>query len=414
MLDFGVLPPEVTSSQIYSGPGSGSMMAAASAWDGLASQLNLFAGGYASMISALEGDAWSGPAANAMVAAAVPYIDWVKTTAGQAEQVANQARTAATAFETAHASVVPPALVAANRAQLSNLLATNVFGQNAPQIAATDAQYAQMWAQNTQAMYGYAGSSLSATRLSTFTQPPETSNPTAQPSQAVATAAQSAGAGASHANSLSQLLSSVPQQLSTAATSASSSSSTSTLFGMPVPSSLLTSLGNLNTIDGPISFAAAMVRTAANSSAAGMIAFRLFADAAIYSPLAGLSGAMSPVTFSSASLGAGLAGVTTSSAAGVQSAVLASTGGAGLMGSLSVPSAWAQATPVATASEQPMWLSEVEAWWEDGAPANLDSRSMAQVAAAAAAGSLLMRPVVGKALRVPPRRFKMSRPSAGG
>ena len=43
---------------------------------------------------------------------------------------------------------VPPAVVAANRAQLATLVATNVFGQNTPAIAATEAQYAEMWAQD--------------------------------------------------------------------------------------------------------------------------------------------------------------------------------------------------------------------------------------------------------------------------
>lgn len=51
---------------------------------------------------------------------------------------------------------VPPAVVATNRAQLSNLLAGNVFRQNAAAIAATDAQYADMWAEDAAALNGYA------------------------------------------------------------------------------------------------------------------------------------------------------------------------------------------------------------------------------------------------------------------
>ncbi|HEU4361601.1 MAG TPA: PPE family protein, partial [Mycobacterium sp.] len=207
MLDFGAWPPEVTSTQMYSGPGSGSMMVAASAWDGLAAQLGSFANGYSSVISALAGEQWAGPAATAMAAAAAPYVQWATTTGAQAEQAAGQARAAAAAFETAHAAVVPPPLVAANRTQLANLIATNVLGQNTTQIAATEAAYDAMWAQNTQAMYGYAGSASSATKLSPFSQPPQTTNPAGQSAQAAAATAQATGSGASQSqNVLSNLL----------------------------------------------------------------------------------------------------------------------------------------------------------------------------------------------------------------
>lgn len=407
MLDFGAWPPEVTSGQMYSGPGSGSMMVAASAWDGLSAQLASFANGYSSVISGLEGEHWAGPAATAMAAAAAPYVQWATTTGAQAEQAAGQARAAAAAFETAHAAVVPPPLVAANRTQLAHLIATNVLGQNTTRIAATEAAYEAMWAQNTHAMYGYAGSASSATKLSPFSQPPQTINPAGQSAQAAAAAAQTAGSGASQSQNL---LSNVLQGLSTPGSAATSSGTTS-LFGLPIPDSLLTSLGAINTIMGMPNAAGGAVRSVANVVGMVISLFRLGADTVLYAPLAGLTSATSSV----GGLPTGvLAGAAESATGGVNRAVLASMGSAGPLGQLSVPPAWAQATPVAAVSEQPMWLSEVESWWEAGAPANLGTGTMAEVAAAAAAGTLLMRPVVGKALRVPPRRFKMSSPKSGG
>ena len=44
-MDYGILPPEINSSRIYAGPGSGPMLAAASAWDGLAAELGSAASG---------------------------------------------------------------------------------------------------------------------------------------------------------------------------------------------------------------------------------------------------------------------------------------------------------------------------------------------------------------------------------
>ncbi|WP_343710189.1 PPE family protein [Mycobacterium sp.] len=416
MPGFEVLPPEITSSRMYSGPGAGPMTAAASAWDALAAELNTFAQGYSSVIGALEGQAWTGPAATAMAAAAAPYAQWAASTAVQAEQAASQARGSLAAFETAFAAVVPPAVVAANRTLLAHLIATNLLGQNTTQIAATETQYEQMWAQDVQAMYGYATASSSATKLSPFTPPPQTTNAAGAAAAPAAAASATASAGATHVQTLSQLLSTVPQQLSAAAAPAAASSSTSTLFGIQVPTSLLTSLGNFNTIDGPVSFGAALTRTAANSASAGMIAFRLFADAAIYSPLMGLASATSPVTLGalpSAALAASTAG-------SVHNAVLASAGMAAPVGPLSVPPAWASATPVAAASEQSQWLSEAEALWASDPAENMASAQpaagvgpMAGMAGAAAAG-MLARPVVNNILRVAPRRFKMPRPNSGG
>jgi PPE-repeat protein len=54
------------------------------------------------------------------------------------------------------------------------LVATNLFGQNTPAIAATETLYAEMWAQDATAMYGYAGTSASATTLTPFTPAPQT------------------------------------------------------------------------------------------------------------------------------------------------------------------------------------------------------------------------------------------------
>lgn len=55
-----MLPPEINSGRMYAGPGSGPMMAAAAAWDSLAAELGLAAGGYRLAISELTGAYWAG------------------------------------------------------------------------------------------------------------------------------------------------------------------------------------------------------------------------------------------------------------------------------------------------------------------------------------------------------------------
>ena len=207
MVDFGALPPEINSTRMYTGPGSGPIMAAAAAWDGLAAELGTTSTGYTSVITELAGSPWLGPASQSMAAAATPYISWLSSAAALAEEAGNQARAAAAAYETAFAMTVPPPVVVANRALLSALVATNFFGQNTPAIAATEAQYAEMWAQDAVAMYGYAGSSAAATQLIPFSEPAKTTD---QGGLAAQSAAVSHAVATPAANAVPTLASATP------------------------------------------------------------------------------------------------------------------------------------------------------------------------------------------------------------
>ncbi len=197
-MDFSVLPPEINSARMYSGPGSAPLMAAATAWDELATELGSTANSYSSVISGLTGTEWLGPSSASMAAAAAPYAAWMNTTAAQAEQAAAQAMAAASAYEAAFAMTVPPPVIAANRSLTMMLIATNILGQNTAAIAANEALYAEMWAQDSAAMEGYAADSAASTTLRPFTTPPETTNPAGLAGQAgtVAQAAAPAAAAA--------------------------------------------------------------------------------------------------------------------------------------------------------------------------------------------------------------------------
>ncbi len=188
-MDFGALPPEINSGRMYCGPGSGPMLAAAAAWDGVAVELGLAATGYASVIAELTGAPWVGAASLSMVAAATPYVAWLSQAAARAEQAGMQAAAAAAAYEAAFVMTVPPPVITANRVLVMTLIATNFFGQNSAAIAVAEAQYAEMWAQDAVAMYGYAAASASASRLIPFAAPPKTTNSAGVVAQVAAVAA---------------------------------------------------------------------------------------------------------------------------------------------------------------------------------------------------------------------------------
>src|SRR5271163_3589691 len=213
-VDFGALPPEINSGRMYVGAGSGSLVGAAAAWEGLASELGSAAASYRAVVSDLTAGPWVGPSSLSMGAAVAPYVAWMSTTAAQAEQTASQLASAIAAYEAAFSATVPPPLIAANRSLLAALVATNIVGQNTPAIAATEAQYGEMWAQDAGAMYGYAGSSAGATQVTPFSSPPETTNPAGQNAQAGAAAQASAtSTGTGVQSALSQAMSTVPNSL---------------------------------------------------------------------------------------------------------------------------------------------------------------------------------------------------------
>ncbi len=187
-VDYSLLPPEINSGRMYTGPGAGSLLSASAAWDSLAAELHSAAAQYSSVVSGLAAARWAGPSSTAMAAAAQTYVTWLHDTAVQAEQTAGQAKAAASAHGAALAAHVPPPVIASNRSLLSALIANNFFGQYTAAIGETERQYAQMWAQDATAMHGYARSSAAASGLTPFSQPAQNTNPAGQAAQSASVA----------------------------------------------------------------------------------------------------------------------------------------------------------------------------------------------------------------------------------
>ncbi|OBI94209.1 PecA family PE domain-processing aspartic protease [Mycobacterium sp. 1245805.9] len=168
-MSFLVLPPEINSTLICTGAGPSPMLAAAAAWDRLAAELGSAAQSFSSVISGMAAATWQGPAATVMLSTAAKYAGTLSAAAAQAESAAAQAQTVANAFESAVAATVHPAVVSANRNELVQLVVSNLFGQNAPAIAAAEAEYEQMWAADVAAMVAYHGGvSAAAAQLTSW------------------------------------------------------------------------------------------------------------------------------------------------------------------------------------------------------------------------------------------------------
>ena len=161
MFDFEALPPTTNSTRMYSGPGAAPIVAAAAAWSTLAKELSQAARGLRSVIDTLMGS-FDGVSAQALAVRVELYAQWLTLTAQSADETATQLMKAASAYETAKTSMVPPLAAYANRAQVVLLSATNIFGLNTDKIAAKELEYAQMWAQDVQAMMLYQNAVLEA------------------------------------------------------------------------------------------------------------------------------------------------------------------------------------------------------------------------------------------------------------
>jgi PPE-repeat protein len=355
-MDFGVLPPEINSGRMYAGAGPGPMLAAAAAWDDLASELGSTASSYQSVVDGLSGS-WQGPSSTSMAAAAAPYVSWMNATAAQAEETANQARAAVAAYEAAFAATVPPPVILANRTLLMTLIATNILGQNTPAIAATEAHYMQMWAQDATAMYGYAGSSAAATQLTPFTEAPQTTNPSAEPLQAAAvTQATSTSSASNIGSELTQFIDSLPtalQNLATGLLQSPTTGSTNLLSGLSLPQMLSaslppgleTDLTNWNTIFSTITSGPYSIQGLESIPGGPFLSFgQGYAWGQNGQGAAAFLAGPKPITGALAPLAMEL-GTPHLSAAFGAGPVSGSMGRAALVGSMSVPQGWTQAAP---------------------------------------------------------------------
>jgi PPE-repeat protein len=227
-------------------------------------------------------------------------------------------------------------VIAANRSLLATLVATNILGQNTPAIAATEAHYAEMWAQDAAAMYGYASASASAAQVTPFATPPQTANP----------AGLNGTSGGIDTETLMssgpQLISGMPQTLqSLASPQAVGSLASSTTDSTSSSSSSTSSLSMLNSLSTPLRMATMPMSMLSRLFTAGSTANAARAVNTAASELGAAQSAGLGSTTLLASTGAGMP------------AISAGMGQAASVGPLSVPSSWVGAAPSTSAAAMP-------------------------------------------------------------
>jgi PPE-repeat protein len=223
-----------------------------------------------------------------------------------------------------------------------SLVATNIVGQNTPAIAATEAQYAEMWAQDAAAMYGYAGSSAAATTLTPFSAPTQNTNPAGTGTQAAAVTQASAAATGTAQSTLSQVVSTVPSTLQSLASGGASQGLLNILNNPLVTEfeTLSTLFGSYTGAYGTLAFTGSgtefvlgpmIITTIGKGLASAAPASAASAASAV--PEGGLGTLVGSYGSGAGSAGLGGAGVS------------AGLGRAALVGGLSVPQSWGTASP---------------------------------------------------------------------
>lgn len=369
---FAARPPEITSGLMYTGPGAGPMIAAATAWDALAAELQSTAASYGLIVDGLANEVWTGPSSAAMAAAAAPYVTWMSATAAQAKAAAEQAQAAVSAYEAAFAAVVPPTEIAVNRSELAMLVATNLFGQNTGAIALLEAQYAEMWAQDTTAMLTYAGASAAAARLTPYTDPPPITNEAGLASQQAAVGQSSALAAGNAAGTAA------------ANAAAVAAPTAAPVFPFDIVLAVFEALGS-----GGTAYMEAMGQLLNAVTGTPLAAptweniFGIFADIGRFSTVANdimsipnlamtefklfWKPPLEDIPKSALGAGLGMAPVGLSGASSVASSV----GQANVVGKLSVPPSWATATPAIRMASTALPATSLAAAPSAAIPANL-------------------------------------------
>lgn len=159
------LPPEINTARLLTGAGPTPMSDAAAGWAALAAALDAQADELSAHLHAI-GEMWTGAGSERAVAAVLPMVIWLQTTAAQARRRGEQTTAQVAAYMRALDATPSLPEIAANRITHAALTAANFLGINAVPIAAKEVDYfVRLWNQAAAAMDVYQAETLTNTRF---------------------------------------------------------------------------------------------------------------------------------------------------------------------------------------------------------------------------------------------------------
>ncbi|WP_147276837.1 PPE family protein, partial [Tsukamurella tyrosinosolvens] len=169
-MTFPALPPEVNVGRLMSGAGPAPATAAAAAWASVAASVSARSVFLQSLLPRLAAS-WQAPETALMTRNVAIYLAHNEALRTQALLASTRHTKQAADYSAALAGMAQLPEIATNHVTHAVLQATNFLGVNTAAIAANEAQYTAMWAQNAAMMLTYLANSTANMTFEPFIPP---------------------------------------------------------------------------------------------------------------------------------------------------------------------------------------------------------------------------------------------------